>query len=56
MLPAIFAESRTTTTVIVRREVGQSPRVLDQKSHPRNKIAGTATRDTRANAHLRLVW
>ena len=31
MLPAIFAESQITTTATVRREVGQSPRVLSQK-------------------------
>ena len=51
MLPATSAGSLTTTIVTVKPELGLSLRVSDRKSHPRNRIAGTATGGTKVSAH-----
>ena len=40
------------TTATVKPEVGQSLRVLDQRSRPRNRTAETVTRDTKVSAHV----
>ena len=50
MLPATSAGGLTTTTAIVKPEVGQSLRVSDRRSRLRNRNAETVTRGTKDSA------